>query len=136
MVNTDQIPDALKAIPQWVCWTTDRRDGQPTKVPIDPATGAYASVTEPDTWAAYADAVDHYRHSDVDGLGFVFQQDDPYAGVAFSLFDPGQQTMLHDHILFPEGRVHFAGEHTSLMHAWIQGALDSGLRAAWEIHHS
>lgn len=60
--------------------------------------------------------------------------DDPYAGGAFALFDPGQQTLLHDHIVAPEGRIHFAGEHTSLMHAWIQGALESGLRAAWEVH--
>jgi monoamine oxidase len=34
----------------------------------------------------------------------------------------------------PEGRIHFAGEHTSLAHAWIQGAIESGLRAAHEIH--
>lgn len=26
------------------------------------------------------------------------------------------------------------GEHASLYHAWIQGALHSGLRAAYEIH--
>jgi monoamine oxidase len=31
------------------------------------------------------------------------------------------------------GRVHFAREHASLAHAWIQGAIESGLRAAWEI---
>ena len=34
----------------------------------------------------------------------------------------------------PEGRIHFAGEHCSLYHAWIQGALESGIRAAREIH--
>ena len=34
----------------------------------------------------------------------------------------------------PEGRIHFAGEHASLAHAWIQGAIESGLRAAAEIH--
>ncbi len=36
----------------------------------------------------------------------------------------------------PEGRIHFAGEHTSLYHAWIQGALESGIRAAREIHEA
>ena len=36
----------------------------------------------------------------------------------------------------PEGRIHFAGEHTSLYHAWIQGALESGIRAAKEIHEA
>ena len=34
----------------------------------------------------------------------------------------------------PEGRIHFAGEHASLAHAWIQGAIESGVRAAAEIH--
>ena len=62
--------------------------------------------------------------------------DDEFAGGAFALFDPGQQTLLHQHIIAPEGRIHFAGEHASLAHAWIQGAIESGLRAACEIHNS
>ena len=62
--------------------------------------------------------------------------DDEFAGGAFALFDPGQQTLLHSHIAAPEGRIHFAGEHTSLAHAWIQGAIESGLRAAYEVHQS
>lgn len=33
----------------------------------------------------------------------------------------------------PEGRVHFAGEHTSEWPAWMQGALESGYRVAREI---
>jgi monoamine oxidase len=60
--------------------------------------------------------------------------DDEFAGGAFALFDPGQQTLLYDAIVAPEGRVHFAGEHASLAHAWIQGAIESGIRAAAEIH--
>jgi monoamine oxidase len=60
--------------------------------------------------------------------------DDEFAGGAFALFDPGQQLLLHDHIIEPEGRIHFAGEHASLGHAWIQGAIESGLRAAHEVH--
>ncbi len=62
--------------------------------------------------------------------------DDPFAGGAFALFDPGQQTLLHEEIVKPEGRIHFAGEHASLYHAWIQGAFESGLRAAIAIHQS
>jgi monoamine oxidase len=60
--------------------------------------------------------------------------DDEFAGGAFALFDPGQQTLLYPAIIAPEGRVHFAGEHASLGHAWIQGAIESGLRAAQEVH--
>ncbi len=61
-------------------------------------------------------------------------QNDEFAGGAFALFEPGQQTRLHQHIIAPEGRIHFAGEHASLGHRWIQGAIESGLRAAVEIH--
>jgi monoamine oxidase len=61
---------------------------------------------------------------------------DPYARGAFALFEPEQQTRLQGHIIAPEGRIHFAGEHTSLYHAWIQGALESGIRAAREIHEA
>jgi monoamine oxidase len=60
--------------------------------------------------------------------------DDEFAGGAFALFAPGQQELLHQHISAPEGRIHFAGEHTSLSHAWIQGAIESGLRTAGEVH--
>ena len=62
--------------------------------------------------------------------------DDPFARGAFALFEPEQQTRLQADIVRPEGRIHFAGEHTSLYHAWIQGALESGIRAAKEIHEA
>ena len=58
----------------------------------------------------------------------------PVGGRAFALFEPGQQAELHADIVKPEGRIHFAGEHCSLWHAWIQGALESGVRAAREIN--
>jgi monoamine oxidase len=41
---------------------------------------------------------------------------------------------LASYIGKPEGRIHFAGEHASDYHGWMQGALVSGLRAAREIH--
>ena len=59
---------------------------------------------------------------------------DRWARGAFALFAPEQQTTLQADIVAPEGRIFFAGEHCSLYHAWIQGALESGIRAAKEIH--
>jgi monoamine oxidase len=56
-----------------------------------------------------------------------------WTGGAFAWFNPGQHTHLHRHLLTPEGRIHFAGEHTSLAHTWLQGALESGLRAVKEM---
>jgi monoamine oxidase len=62
--------------------------------------------------------------------------DDRFANGAFALFAPEQQTQLQADIVKPEGRIHFAGEHCSLHHAWIQGALESGIRAAREINEA
>ena len=62
--------------------------------------------------------------------------DDRWANGAFALFQPEQFTQLQRDIVRPEGRIHFAGEHCSLHHAWIQGALESGIRAAREIHET
>ncbi len=59
---------------------------------------------------------------------------DRFANGAFALFAPEQQTELQADIVRPEGRIYFAGEHCSLYHAWIQGALESGIKAAQEIH--
>jgi monoamine oxidase len=59
---------------------------------------------------------------------------DRWARGAFAMFAPEQQTNLQADIVRPEGRVYFAGEHCSLYHAWIQGALESGIRAAREIN--
>ncbi len=61
---------------------------------------------------------------------------DRWARGAFAMFAPEQQTELQADIVKPEGRVYFAGEHCSLYHAWIQGALESGIRAAREIHEA
>ncbi len=62
--------------------------------------------------------------------------EDRWARGAFALFNPEQQSELQADIVRPEGRIHFAGEHCSLYHAWIQGALESGIRAAKKIHEA
>jgi monoamine oxidase len=58
---------------------------------------------------------------------------DVWAGGAFAVFHPGQMSTFMPDIARPEGRVHFAGEHTSSWMGWMQGALESGERAAAEV---
>jgi monoamine oxidase len=53
----------------------------------------------------------------------------PWSSGAFAWFLPGQHTALYRDVIAPEGRVFFAGEHASLAHTWMQGALESALRA-------
>ncbi len=55
-----------------------------------------------------------------------------YSRGAFLVTRPGEFELL-EHVATPEGRVHFAGEHTSPWPGWMQGALHSGLRAAGEV---
>jgi monoamine oxidase len=60
----------------------------------------------------------------------------PWARGAAPWLRPGQMTAFLPHLARPEGRVHFAGEHTSVWTRWMQGALESGQRAAREVHEA
>ncbi len=57
-----------------------------------------------------------------------------YSGGAFTMFKPQQETDIGPYISTPEENLHFAGEHTSTAHGWIEGAVESGIRAAYEIN--
>lgn len=59
--------------------------------------------------------------------------EDPWARGASSWYKPGQMSELWPHVPGLEGRVHFAGDHTSAWIRWMQGALESGNRAAREV---
>ncbi|GAA1927141.1 flavin monoamine oxidase family protein [Streptantibioticus ferralitis] len=50
------------------------------------------------------------------------------------IFTPGQLHEHHGAARTVEGRVHFAGEHTSLKPAWIEGALESAVRVSLELN--
>jgi monoamine oxidase len=52
----------------------------------------------------------------------------PYSSGAFAWFSPGQHETLYQHLISPEGRLFFAGEHASLTPTWQQGALESAQR--------
>lgn len=56
-----------------------------------------------------------------------------YAFGEAAIFYPGQLRYLHPYIPKSEGQLHFAGEHTSLKHAWIEGAIESAIRVTLEI---
>ncbi len=56
----------------------------------------------------------------------------PWSKGAYTVIRPQDYKTVLPHVATVEGRVHFAGEHTSPWMGWIQGALHSGLRAARE----
>jgi len=69
----------------------------------------------------------------VGGMSYSWAEDE-YSFGAFSLCNPHQEAELFDATWMPFDGIHFAGEHTSLKHAWIEGAVESGIRAACEIY--
>jgi len=58
--------------------------------------------------------------------------EDPWAGCAWT-HPSGPQLVA---VNAPEGRVHFAGEHASVYASWMNGALESGHRAARAVNEA
>jgi monoamine oxidase len=59
--------------------------------------------------------------------------EDPWARGAGVEFHPGQMPRYYQTLRAPEGRIFFAGEYTSAWSSWMNGALESGERAATAI---
>ena len=61
--------------------------------------------------------------------------EDEWARGGTAYYKPGQFRSLLPHVARREGRVHFAGEHTSVwIDGWMQGALESGNRVARQVN--
>jgi len=81
-------------------------------------------------------ALANIRPSLADALDFVYYwswSDNPYAGGAYAYWKPGQITKFSKDIAAPLGRIHFAGEHTAKLNRGMEGAMESGERAAFEV---
>jgi monoamine oxidase len=66
-------------------------------------------------------------------LSVVGQQSwtrDPFSGGAWAYFNPGTVTRFLPAMAQPYGRVHFCGEHTSVVARGMEGAVESGSRVA------
>jgi len=72
-VQLENIPDELKARPQWV---THKK-----KIPFNPRTGKAADTTDPATWGTFDEAYQAAQRRHHAGIGYVFSPDDPYVGI-------------------------------------------------------
>lgn len=79
----ENIPDALKALPQWVV-----RKG---KIPIDPRTGEGAKAGVPSTWSDFQTALQALRSNP-----------GRYSGLGFELNNNGIVGIDLDHVIDPE----------------------------------
>ena len=62
--------------PRWVAWKYVWRKGKWTKPPINPRTGAMASVSDPMTWGTFADALACMKEHGLAGVGIILSADD------------------------------------------------------------
>lgn len=95
-----------------------------------------SALSEPDRVRAFVDHVDKVhpgaRSHLVSGLTKCWDED-RFARGAFAWFRPRQLTELGAAITSAEGRIHFAGDHTSHRPGWMHGAVASAKRAVAEI---
>lgn len=82
MINTNNIPQELRHLNQWVCWKYVLKPGKskPDKVPFSPY-GGHAKTDDPSTWSNFDTAVKSYVQNGYDGVGIVLTKRDPYVGV-------------------------------------------------------
>jgi monoamine oxidase len=71
-----------------------------------------------------------------EGGAVKWWQEDEWAEGTYAYFRPGESVSLRARIAEPEGRIHFAGEHTASWQGYMNGAIESGHRAAKEVHVS
>ncbi|KLU61783.1 hypothetical protein CEB3_c19620 [Peptococcaceae bacterium CEB3] len=92
----ENIPDELKALPQWVFWKKGTRDGETTKVPYSSA-GKKAKINDPTTWKGFAQRV-YYLANTFPQRGFD--------GIAFALTaESGYIVLDIDHCLDENGEI-------------------------------
>jgi len=75
-----QAPKELKALDQWVLWRQETRRGKSTKVPYQ-RNGSLAKTDDSGTWISYTEVCAAFRSDRFSGIGFVFSECDPYAGI-------------------------------------------------------
>jgi putative DNA primase/helicase len=82
-VNLESIPYELKLLKQWVAWRYewDPKDERWKKVPKNPRTGNNASTKRNSTWGTADQAYKRMIELGLDGIGFVFTEDDPFLGI-------------------------------------------------------
>jgi monoamine oxidase len=81
-----------------------------------------------ETTRIWPEAAQHWESAAV-----KYWNEDPWTRGSYSFNGVGQARDFLEIARAAEGRVHFAGEHTSIHRASMNGALESGVRAAEEI---
>ncbi len=79
---TNNFPEEMRLLHQWVLWRIEVRDDKPTKVPYT-ANGLRAESDNPSSWTSFDAACKAYLRGNYTGIGFMFSEYDPYIGIDF-----------------------------------------------------
>ncbi len=66
-------------------------------------------------------------------LGYKSWYRDPHSSGDWAIWAPGQVSGFFNDLAKPHGRLHFCGEHTAVANRGMEGAMESGERAAMEV---
>lgn len=78
--NYKNIPQELKKLNCWVGWKKVINE-RVKKIPINPTNGEKAGTTNSLTWGTFEEALSAYQRFNLDGIGFVFTNENPYLGI-------------------------------------------------------
>jgi len=80
-MSFENIPHEMRVFKQFCVWRfEDLEAKKPTKMPYCVKTGRHMSVTNPETWSTFDEAVGAMAKNEwYDGIGFILTDDDPYA---------------------------------------------------------
>lgn len=93
-------------------------------------------MKQADAIALVTKTLEEMRPSLKGALDFVYYWtwvNNPYAGGAYAYWKPGEISSFANKLADPIGRIHFAGEHTAVMNRGMEGAMESGERAAFDL---
>lgn len=132
--------DTLTDLPFSASWDATGRQRGRRGVLLTYASGeagfAAAGLAEPaltDSTAAQLERVYPGSHRLLDSGAVVPWANGPLDRGAYSAYAPGQVTDFWTALRRPHGRIHLAGEHTATQVGYMEGAVESGLRAARRI---
>jgi AAA domain len=120
------IPLELEALPHWLLWKFEDRDGKATKVPYQ-ASGRKAKADDPATWATFEDA--SAAASRFDGIGFVLTSEDEFCAIDLDaciingVVSATAQRLVDNFQSYTEVSPSGRG-----LHIWIRGSLPAGGR--------
>ena len=79
----EAVPTDLKSRDRWLCWCVGERNGEKTKLPVNPATGKVDDATDSSVWTSFEEARQAHAGDDLDtaGVGFAFTPEDTIVGV-------------------------------------------------------